>query len=104
ERNMLLANEIPNTTVRAVLAPSKDSPGAADLNLETYSKPMSGYLSYDNYGTRYIGPQQMTANVALYSAINSGDAINLTLTKTPKGGELTFWDLNYNGPIGDSGT
>ncbi len=65
---------------------------------------MGGYFSYDNYGTRYIGPQQMTANVAVYSAINSGDSTQLTFTKTPKGGELTFWDLNYNGPVGDSGT
>jgi len=104
ERNMLLANEIPNTSVRAVLSPSKDSPGAADLSLETYSKPISAYFSYDNYGTRYIGPQQMTGNVALYSAINSGDSVNLTFTKTPKGGELQFWDLNYNGPVGDAGT
>lgn len=104
ERNMLLINEIPNTTARAVLSPSTNAPGAADLTLETYSKPISAYVSYDNYGTRYIGPQQMTAGVSLYSAINSGDNINLTFTKTPKGGELTFWDLNYNGPVGDNGT
>lgn len=103
ENKMLLVNEIPNTSSRAVLSPSKNAPGAADLILETYSKPVTAYLSYDNYGTRYIGPQQMTGNVALYSAINSGDNINLTFTKTPKGGELTFWDLNYNGPIGDNG-
>jgi hemolysin activation/secretion protein len=104
EHYMLLVNEVPNTQVKAVLAPSKASAGAADLNLETYSKPMSAYFSYDNYGTRYIGPQQMTGNVTLYSAINSGDSTSLTFTKTPKGGQLTFLDLNYNGPLGDQGT
>jgi hemolysin activation/secretion protein len=104
EHYMLLANEIPNTQVKAVLAPAKDAPGAADLNMETYTKPVSAYFSYDNYGTRYIGPQQMTGNVALYSAINSGDNLQFTFTKTPKGGELTFMDLNYNGPVGDGGT
>ncbi len=104
EHYMLLANEIPNTQVKAVLAPAKDAPGAADLNMETYTKPVSAYFSYDNYGTRYIGPQQMTGNVALYSAINSGDNLQFTFTKTPKGGELTFMDLNYNGPLGDGGT
>ncbi len=104
ERYMLLVNEVPGTAVKAVLTPSKTAPGAADLNLETTSNLMSGYLSYDNYGTRYIGPQQMTGNVAMYSAINSGDSIQFTFTKTPKGGELTFMDLNYNGPLGDQGT
>tara|TARA_R110000868_G_scaffold76328_7_gene219559 strand:+ start:3696 stop:5429 length:1734 start_codon:yes stop_codon:yes gene_type:complete len=103
EKYMLLVNEIPNTAVKAVLAPSKTSPGAADLNMETQNKRMSAYLSYDNYGTRYIGPQQMTANVAMYSAINSGDSTQLTVTKTPKGGQMTFFDLNYNSPLGDQG-
>jgi hemolysin activation/secretion protein len=103
EKYMLLVNEVPNTAVKAVLSPATSSPGAADLNLETVNKRVSAYLSYDNYGTLYIGPQQMTANVAMYSAINSGDSTQLTVTKTPKGGELTFMDLNYNGPVGDTG-
>lgn len=104
EKYMLLVNEVPGTNVRAVLAPSKAAPGAADLNLESATRWGSGYFSYDNYGTRYIGPQQMTGNATIYSAINSGDSISYTYTKTPKGGELTFMDLNYNGPISDQGT
>lgn len=103
EEYMLLANEIPNTSVKAVLAPSKDILGAADLELTTDSKPLSGYLSYDNYGTRYIGPQQMTGNIAAYSVFNSGDETQFTFTKTPKGGELSFSDVNYNGALGDRG-
>jgi hemolysin activation/secretion protein len=104
EKYMLLVNEIPNTSVRAVLSPSKTESGAADLNMVSMFKPMSAYFSYDNYGTRYIGPQQMTGNVAIYSAINSGDSIQTTYTKTPKGGELSFLDVNYNGPVGDRGS
>ncbi len=104
EKYMLLVNEIPSTAVKAVLAPSKTSPGAADLNMESNFKLMSAYFSYDNYGTRYIGPQQMTGNAALYSIINSGDSIQTTFTKTPKGGELSFLDVNYNAPFSDSGT
>lgn len=103
EKYMLLANEIPNTTVKAVLGPSKSGLGAADLHLDANSKPWSAYFSYDDYGTRYIGPQQMTGNVAGYSLFNSGDSTQFTFTKTPKGKELTFMDLNYNGPIGDRG-
>lgn len=104
EEYMLLANEIPNTSVKAVLSPSKEGLGAADLNLVTVSKPISAYFSEDNYGTRYIGQQQLTGNVTMYSLFNSGDSTALTFTKTTKGGELTFADLDYNAALGDGGT
>lgn len=103
ERYLLIANETPATSVKAVLAPSKKAKGAADLTLVTQQKPVTGYLSYDNYGTQYIGPQQMTANIAFNSAIASGDATQFTFTKTPQGKELTYADLNYNLPVGDEG-
>lgn len=103
ERYLLLANELPGTSVRAVLSPSKQATGAADLTLVTINKPVTGYLSYDNYGTRYIGPQQMTANIGFNSIINSGDGIAITGTKTPKGGELMYIDGNYILPIDNEG-
>jgi hemolysin activation/secretion protein len=104
EKYLLLANELPGTEVKAVLAPSKTQIGAADLTLVTQNKRFSGYASYDDYGTRYIGPQQMTANVGVNSWIAPGDATLLTMTKTPKGGELTYIDLNHNMPITAEGT
>lgn len=103
EKYLTLANEIPSTDVKAVLSPSKKHPGAADLTLVTQSRRLSGYLSYDNYGTLYIGPQQMTANLGLNSLINSGDTTQLTFTKTPRGGELTYTDLNYNAALDAQG-
>lgn len=104
EKYLAIANETPGTSVKAVLSPSKTKQGAADLNLATENSIWMGYVSYDNYGTRYIGPQQMTANIALNSAISSGDSTALTFTKTPKGGELSFLDLNYNTAINTEGT
>lgn len=103
EKYLLLANEVPGTDVKAVLSPSTSATGAADLTLVTQNQTFFGYLSYDDYGTRYIGPQQMTANAGINSAIASGDAIQTTWTKTPKGGELTYSDLNYNLPLWDEG-
>lgn len=104
ERYLLLANEIPGTQVKAVLSPSKKQLGAADLTLVSENHPVTGFASYDNYGTRYIGPQQMTANIALNSGLMSGDALTATFTKTPKGKELTYGDINYNTPIDCEGT
>lgn len=90
-----IANEVPSTTVKAVLSPSKTNPGAANLLLDTTIKRVTGYFSYDNYGTRYIGPQQMTANIGANSLLTSGDSLQATVTKTPKGNEMTFNDVNY---------
>lgn len=103
EKYLLLANSIPGTEVKAVLAPSKTETGAADLTLVTENQPVVGYLSYDNYGTRYIGPQQITANAGLTSIITSGDLAQFTFTKTPRGSELTYGDLNYNMALWDEG-
>lgn len=103
EKYMLLANEIPSTQVKAILSPSKTVQGAADLDLATENQLVTGYLSYDNYGTRYIGPQQMSANLTLNSFITSGDIGTVTVTKTPRGNELTFIDSNYTMALNDEG-
>lgn len=103
EYYLTLANEIPATEVKAVLSPSKNLPGAADLTLTSENHLLTGYVSYDNYGTLYIGPQQMTANLGLNSAISSGDVTQLTVTKTPRGNELTYTDINYNGAVDAEG-
>lgn len=103
EKYLLLANEIPATEVKAVLSPSKTQTGAADLTLVTQNRPITGYFSYDNYGTRYIGPQQMTANVGFNSALTSGDSTQLTYTKTTKGQELTYLDANYSAALNAEG-
>lgn len=104
EKYLLIANEIPSTQVKAVLSPSKSKIGAADITLVAENQPITAYVSYDNYGTRYIGPQQITGNYGLNSVITSGDSVQLTWTKTPKGGELNYIDANYNMAVSDEGT
>lgn len=103
EKYLTLANEIPATTVKAQLSPSKALNKASDLTLITENKPYTAYFSYDNYGTLYIGPQQMTGNIAINSMILSGDSLAITTTKPMKGGELTYNDVNYNFPWNDEG-
>jgi hemolysin activation/secretion protein len=107
QKYLILENEIPGTQVRAVIEASHEKIpeiGSSDLNLVTENKLVTGYISYDNYGTRYIGPQQITGNVGLNSFMLSGDLTQLTLVKTPKGAELTYVDVNYNLPTGNDGS
>ena len=104
EKYLLLADELPGTNVKSVLAPSKTIVGAADLTLVTENKPITGYASYDNYGSRYTGPQEITANLSFNSLITSGDDTQVTVVKTPKGQELTYVDVNYGTQISREGT
>ena len=103
EYYLLLANEIPGTTARAIISPSKTTVGASDLSLATYNSIVTGYFSYDNYGTRYIGPQEDTASISANSIFRSGDSTQVTYGTTPKGRELRYFDMNMNTPLGTEG-
>lgn len=100
---LLIDNEIPGVQTKAVLQPSSTTPEAADLNLQTQTKNITGYLSYDNYGTRYIGPQQITANLGANSVWLSGDNLQGIYSTTTRGVELNFYDVSYSAPLGNQG-
>jgi hemolysin activation/secretion protein len=103
ERYLFLANEVPGVQAKAVLEPSKAEVGASDLALATQAKLLSAYVSYDNYGTRYIGPPQLTANIEADSIFRSGDATRMTYVTTSQGNELKYKDVSYQMPLGTDG-
>jgi hemolysin activation/secretion protein len=103
EKYTLLANEIPATQVRSILKASPNVNGASYLYLLTNHQTITGYISYDNYRTRYIGPQQTTVNLTGNSFITSGDAGQIIYARTAKGSELTFYNLNYELPLDAEG-
>lgn len=102
EHYLRLANEIPGASVRAVLEPAKQQ-GASDLNLVTDEKTLSGYISYDDYGTLYIGPQQITANINANSIFRSGDSTHLSYVRTSRPWQLQYYDFSNETPLGGSG-
>ncbi|MDP1654650.1 MAG: ShlB/FhaC/HecB family hemolysin secretion/activation protein [Hylemonella sp.] len=72
ERYLLIANEFPGTQLRSVLTPS-DVPGAADLTLIAKIKNVEGFASIDNYGTRYLGPNQAMVGVSVNQLLGVND-------------------------------
>ncbi len=103
EKYLRLANEIPGVQAKAILEPSKTQVGASDLNLAVQEKIITAAISYDNYGTLYIGPLQITATTNLNSLFRSGDSIRLTYLAATHGKELHYVDLAYQSPIGTNG-
>ncbi|MEO8402180.1 MAG: ShlB/FhaC/HecB family hemolysin secretion/activation protein [Gammaproteobacteria bacterium] len=103
ENYLRLANEVPGMQVKAVLEPSKTNTGASNLNLSAEEQTINGYLSYDNYGTRYIGPNQVTGNASLNSIFRSGDSTHAVYATTSRPQQLKFFDISYQTPIGTNG-
>lgn len=103
EHYLRVANEIPGMNARSVLEPSKTKVGASDMVLVAQEKTLNGYVSMDNYGTRYIGPNQFTANLNANSIFQSGDSTHFTIVRTSRPEQLQYEDFSHDFPIGTTG-
>jgi hemolysin activation/secretion protein len=103
EKYLRLANEIPGMNAKAVLEPSKTDIGASDLNIVAVEKTIDAYISYDNYGTLYMGPNQVTGSISGNSVFQSGDSTNVTMVRTSRPQELKYIDISHQIPMGSNG-
>lgn len=103
ERYLRLSNEVPGLSARSVLEPSKTDTGASDMTIVAQQKTWAAFASYDNYGTLYLGPQQITANITGNSIFTPGDSTRLTTVRTARPQMLKYVDLNYNFYLGSQG-
>lgn len=105
ERQLLLINELPGMTARSVLSPSTTTPGAADVTIIVDRDPFEGLIGADNFGSRYLGPVNLTAAVTANSWLGLNEAITAQIVVAPDSGrELTYGALKYEQPIGPWGT
>jgi hypothetical protein len=89
ERQLLLIDDLPGVTARAVLQPS-DAEGAADLLLIVDRERQEGLFSFDNRGSRFIGPFQATLSASANSYLGREERLTLsaiTVTGTVNGGQ-----------------
>jgi len=103
EYYLLLANQVPGVQAKAILEPSKTETGASDLNIAVEEQRVSAFMSYDNYGTLYIGPHQVTAGSSVNSVVRSGDMTRATYLAATHGAELHYLDVAYQTPLGAHG-
>jgi len=77
ERYSLLANDIPGMKqVKVVLARPADSnapAGATDVLFVPDFYKVSGFVGFDNRGTKYLGPNEFSAGALANSILQSGD-------------------------------
>jgi hemolysin activation/secretion protein len=103
ERYALLAQNIPGLTLRTVLRPSKDEPGAAELIAQVTLKRLDFLVTDDNRGSRYAGPNQLLAGVTLNSMTSLGERTELLVYDTPFSDEQLFGQASMEAFLGSEG-
>jgi hemolysin activation/secretion protein len=102
ERYLLLANDLPGVRVRAVLSPSPGAVGAADLTLIATVKKIEGFLSLDNYGSKYLGPGQLSLGAAANQVFGINDQWRFVGVTTGNS-ELAYGQLSYSQVVNSEG-
>ncbi len=103
EYNLLLANDLPGISVKGVITPSPTIPDSADLTLVTDHKIVNAYVAYDNYGTRYLGPQEISYGVTFNSGYFPGDSNEFNFMTTSRHKEVHYMEYAHTQPLGTRG-
>ncbi|MCB9982853.1 MAG: ShlB/FhaC/HecB family hemolysin secretion/activation protein [Rhodospirillales bacterium] len=104
EKFLLLINTLPGVEARSILSPSKTTTGASDLRIIVERDPYDAFLGIDNFGSRYLGPLQLTAAGAINSYFGNNERISGQVVVAPDSREMVFVSLGYDQPIGTYGT
>lgn len=102
ERYVLLANDVPGMAVRAVVNPSKTTPGAADVLFVTEEKKWNTFTTVNNYGTKFLGPVQLLGGATFNSVFRPGDSTSLQLVTTGNN-EVNFGYFSHSELLGSEG-
>lgn len=102
ERQMLLINDLPGAFARAILSPSPDTFGAADLTIEFAQRQYSGGLSINNRGGKSMGPLRYMADIEGINLFGRQDRSQLRYVGAPER-ELRYFSLLHEQPVGSEG-
>jgi len=101
ERYLLLSQDIPGVSVRAVLRRTAE-PGAVELVAQLSRKPFSALAQYDNLGSNEAGPSEMLLRGATNSFTRFGEQFEAIFYNTFNREQL-FGQLNASAFLGAEG-
>lgn len=103
ERQMLLINDLSGAVVtNAELYPGKEV-GTSDFRITVEPTPKySAYAVVDNYGSRYLGENRLSAGAFINSLSNVGDTLSFSSLFSHTG-NLKNGRIAYDRPLGYSG-
>lgn len=105
ERYLLLMEDLPGVSARAVLRPSASTPGASDVVVNISRKKVEGTFALDNRGSRFLGQEQGSATLAGNNWFGMDEqtqfrVLNSVLEPT----ELQYFELRHEQQLGSEGT
>jgi len=95
ERYLLLANDLSGVKVRAIIRPS-NGPGSSELVAVVTSKILGGELGYDNFSSKFAGPNRYSAVVRAQSFFGMGEKIRVAHIRATQSDELQYVDARLN--------
>lgn len=107
ERYILLINDLPGMSARAVLSPSPNVVGASDVTIFVDRKPYDAFFQIDNRGSRYLGPLQLNAGARLNNMFGFYEGLSMQVVTAPDGWpdrEMDFAAVSWAQPLNHEGT
>ncbi len=104
ERYLLLMDDLPGITAEGVLTPSLEVTGASDLTVVIDHALIQGYGTYDNRGSRFIGPSLFQGLAAFNSALGLNEQTVARIAVTKHTSELQFLELTHEQIVTTEGT
>jgi hemolysin activation/secretion protein len=102
EQDLLLLNDLPGLTARAVLEAGKEF-GTTDVTINVEERAVSAYLWPNNFGRKEIGQWRIDSGGALNNPLGIGDQLGVSSTYS-EDGLLKYARATYSFPIGPDGT
>jgi len=103
ERYLLLINDIPGVSARSIIGPSTTQTGKADMRIIVTRDPANFLLGVDNYGSAFLGPDQLTAAAQINNIFNQDDRLLAEAVLAPYDDEMQYWYGAYERPLGSEG-
>ena len=103
ERHLLLINDLPGITARAVLESSASVAEAADMTIFINRKEVEGFAQVDNRGTRYIGPVQGQGGIVFNGVFSDHDQLAFRYSQTLEASELRFVEVAHKSTLNNNG-
>lgn len=100
EEVLLHINQLPGHNYRAVLQLPKDKnapEGSTELNIVTLEEKPKAHFSYDNFGSVYLGPGEMTQSISM--SIIPNQRTTLVLLGSTQIRELRYLNLMQEIPL-----
>jgi hemolysin activation/secretion protein len=88
ERWLLLAQDVPGVTLRTVLRPSTDDPGALSLVAQVSRRKLSALVTADNAGYSNTGPEEGVVSISANSFTEYGERTDATIFYTARSTEI----------------